>query len=81
MEAVAVCRAALEERTRKRVPLDWARTKALLAIALADMADRTGQPRGPAFAAVDAALEVFRAAGATAYVAKTERIRAQIAGG
>jgi exonuclease VII small subunit len=33
-EAVAACRAALEERTRGRVPLDWAMTQYNLGVAL-----------------------------------------------
>ena len=79
-EAVAAYRAALEERTRERVPLDWAMTTANLALTLAMIAGRTGQPRAAALAEIDAALEVFRASGATAYVSKAEATRAQIAG-
>ena len=46
-EAVAAYRAALEERTRERVPLDWAMTQNNLGIALAD-ARRAGERHGAA---------------------------------
>ena len=39
-EAVAAYRAALEERTRDRVPLDWARTQMNLGAALAALGER-----------------------------------------
>ena len=39
-EAVAAYRAALEERTRERVPLDWAYSEQGLASALAALAKR-----------------------------------------
>jgi hypothetical protein len=80
-EAVAAYRAALEERTRERAPLDWAMTQTNLAIALATLAERAGQPRDAALAEIDAALEVFRAAGAEAYVEQAVGIRLWIAGG
>ena len=46
-EAVAAYRAALEERTRERVPLDWAMTQNNLGNALAD-ARRAGERHGAA---------------------------------
>ena len=39
-EAVAAYRAALEERTRERVPLDWAATQNNLGIALQKLGER-----------------------------------------
>ena len=39
-EATEAYRAALEERTRERVPLDWAQTKNNLGVALATMGER-----------------------------------------
>jgi tetratricopeptide (TPR) repeat protein len=58
-EAVAAYRAALEERTRERVPLDWARTQMNLGIALWTLGEReTGTGRlEEAVAAYRAALE------------------------
>ena len=44
-EAVAAYRAALEERTRERVPLDWATTQNNLGAALA-MLGRAGERNG-----------------------------------
>ena len=40
-EAVAAYRAALEERTRERVPLDWAMTTANQGNAMARLADKS----------------------------------------
>jgi len=39
-QAVAACRAALEERTRERVPLDWALTHNSLGSALQSLGER-----------------------------------------
>jgi tetratricopeptide (TPR) repeat protein len=39
-EAIAAYRAALEERTRARVPLDWAQTQSNLGNALKALGDR-----------------------------------------
>ena len=39
-ESVAAYRAALEERTRDRVPLDWAMTQNNLGTALFDLGER-----------------------------------------
>ena len=80
--AVAAYSAALEEWTHDRAPVDWARTKANLAMALGTIAERTGQSREVALAEIDAAIEELRAAGAEAYdVGWAEEIRMQIAGG
>ena len=58
-EAVAAYRAALEERTRERVPLDWATTQNNLGNALATLGEReSGTARlEEAVAAYRAALE------------------------
>jgi tetratricopeptide (TPR) repeat protein len=79
-EAVAAFRAALEVRTRERVPLDWAMTQNNLGNALRALGERddgtSDAGRGrleEAVAAYRAALEVFRPAGASFYVAGTER--------
>jgi hypothetical protein len=79
-QAIAAYDAALLERTRERVPLDWAITKANLGIALAMIADRNGRTRDQALVAIDAALEVFRTAGAEAYLGRADGIRSWIAG-
>jgi hypothetical protein len=59
-EAVAAFRAALEERTRERVPLDWAATQSNLGIALWTLGEREiGTARlEEAVAAFDACLAV-----------------------
>jgi tetratricopeptide (TPR) repeat protein len=58
-QAVAAYRAALEERTRERVPLDWARTQMNLGTALQALGEReSGTARlEQAVAAYHAALE------------------------
>jgi hypothetical protein len=54
---VAACRAALEERTRERVPLDWATTQNNLGLALWNLGQReSGAAR------LEEAVAVFRAA-------------------
>jgi hypothetical protein len=65
-EALATYRAALEERTRDRVPLDWARTQNNLGHALEALGEReSGTARlEEAVATYRAALEVFVPAGA-----------------
>jgi tetratricopeptide (TPR) repeat protein len=69
-EAVAAYRAALEEWTRERVPLDWAGTQNNLGNALQTLGQReSGTARlKEAVAAYGAALEVFVAGGAGHYV-------------
>ena len=63
-EAVAAYRAALEERTRDRVPLDWAMTQNNLANALATLGEReSGAARlEEAIVAFDACLTVTETA-------------------
>ena len=56
-EAVAAYRAALEEETRERVPLDWAGTQNNLGIALAMLGEREGGT-----AKLEEAVRSFRAA-------------------
>src|SRR5208337_4219921 len=58
-EAIAAYRAALEERTRERVPLDWAATQTNLGAALRALGEReSGTARlQEAVAAYRAALE------------------------
>ena len=60
-EAVAAYRAALEEYTRERVPLDWARTQNNLGIALATLGERESgtEKLEEAVAAYRAALEEY----------------------
>jgi exonuclease VII small subunit len=62
-EAVAAYRAALEEMTRERVPLQWAGTQMNLGTALWSLGEReSGTARlGEAVAAYDRALEIFSA--------------------
>ncbi|MEP0941210.1 MAG: tetratricopeptide repeat protein [Rhizobiaceae bacterium] len=56
-EAVAAFRAALEERTRDRVPLDWAATQNNLGNALSSHGDRDGDA-----ARLEEAVVAYRAA-------------------
>jgi hypothetical protein len=56
-EAVAACRAALQERTRERVPLDWAMTQNNLGTAL-----RTLGARESGTARLEEAVAAYRAA-------------------
>jgi hypothetical protein len=54
---VRACRAALEERTRERVPLDWAMTQNYLGSALSSLGEReTGTER------LEEAVHAYRAA-------------------
>ena len=66
---MAAYRAALEERTRERVPLDWAATQNNLGNALWALGGReSGTARlEDAVTAYRAALEVFEAANASYY--------------
>ncbi len=84
-EAVAAYRAALTERTRERVPLLWAGTQQNLAIVFRVLATRSiGDARvaylRDALAAVDGALEVYRAGNAAFYVERAERLRGRHSG-
>ena len=56
-EAVSAYRAALEERTRERVPLDWAGTQSNLGNALQILGEREGETTR-----LEEAVTVFRAA-------------------
>jgi hypothetical protein len=56
-EAVAAYRAALEESTRERVPLQWATTQIRLGIALAMLGEREGGT-----ARLEEAVAAYRAA-------------------
>ena len=69
-EAVAAYREALKERTRERVPLDWALTQNNLGVALWTLRQReNGTARlEEAVAAYRTALEVFEGGGAEYYV-------------
>jgi exonuclease VII small subunit len=69
-EAVTAYRAALEEQTREREPLDWARTQMNLGTTLWRLGERErGTARlEEAVTAYNAALEVFVAAGADYYI-------------
>ena len=66
---MAAYRAALEERTRERVPLDWAMTQMNLGNALVTLGEReSGTARlEEAVAAYNGALEIFVAAKADYY--------------
>jgi tetratricopeptide (TPR) repeat protein len=74
-QAIEAYRAALEVRTRERVPLDWAQTQANLGNALFTLGAREdGTERlEQSVEAYCTALEVFKAAGASHYVTGTER--------
>jgi hypothetical protein len=63
-EAVAAYRLALEERTRERVPLDWAETQMSLGNALATLGDRKSETARleEAAAAWDLCLSVIETA-------------------
>jgi len=80
-EAVTAYRAALEERTRDRVPLEWAMTQANLAHLERAVFDKTGEAKHleRAEAHARAAQEVFHAAGASHYEEKIERTLSTIA--
>jgi hypothetical protein len=71
---------ALTERTRERVPLDWAITQYNLALVYRALFDKDQQRRhlNDALAAADGALEEFRKANATFYIDEAERDRAEI---
>ena len=69
-EAVAAYRAALEERTRDRVPLGWAMTQYNLGNTLKSLSEREGGTARleEAVTVYDAALQVFTSAGADYYI-------------
>jgi hypothetical protein len=73
-EAVAAYRAALEERTRERVPLDWAESSGGQGDALALIADRTNDAATAEIAVsqIETAYETLRLAGDEASSADLE---------
>ena len=73
-EAVAVYKAALEERTRERVPLDWAMTQNNLGTALTALGERESgtQRLEEAVAAYKTSIEVFESGQAAYQVKITE---------
>lgn len=79
-ESVTAFRLALEERTRERVPLDWAATQNNLGNALANLGKReSGTTRlQESVAAYRLALEEFKAGHAEYYVEKTQRSLEQV---
>lgn len=84
--AVAAYQASQEVWSRDWLPSMWAHAQGMVAGVLATIADRTGQPRASALAAIDAALDVLRVEGAhrdtrTAELLETaEAIRRRIVG-
>jgi hypothetical protein len=64
-EAVAVFREALKERTRERVPIDWAMSFGNQGVALMFLADRTKDrmTAETALLQIEAAFETSRSAG------------------
>jgi tetratricopeptide (TPR) repeat protein len=82
-EAVAAFRAALQEQTPERVPLDWAGTQNNLGIALQTLGERESgtQYLEEAVGAFQKSLKVFQAADATHDVETTTNnlVSAQIA--
>ena len=78
--AVTAYREALKERTRARVPLNWAGTQFNLAILRGVMAERSGRAEEAtqAVAHAEGALEVYREAGATHYIDRGERLLARL---
>jgi tetratricopeptide (TPR) repeat protein len=79
-EAVAAYRAALEERTRARVPLDWAMTQNNLGTALRALGGReSGTARlEEAVVAYRDALSIFESAGAAFFVDVARRNLARV---
>ncbi|MBF0416504.1 MAG: hypothetical protein HQL79_12145 [Magnetococcales bacterium] len=63
------CREALKERTRERVPLDWARTQNNLGAALQALGERENSTKKleAAQSAFELALRVAQSSGATYY--------------
>jgi tetratricopeptide (TPR) repeat protein len=70
--SVGACRDALQETTRERVPLQWAITQNDLGISLEILGEREAgtEDLEEAISSYQAALDVFRAAGATYYTDK-----------
>lgn len=85
MAAIAAYRAALEEQTRDRVPLDWAATQNNLALTdLAFAREAQGDTsavaryREAGLVRIDGALAVFREAEATQYEVQALQVRAAL---
>ena len=84
-EAVAAFRAALDERTRERLPLDWATTTGNLGVAMVTIAERTGDlaVAETAQAEIETAHAAMEAAGhgpyASTYEGQLPRARALVA--
>jgi tetratricopeptide (TPR) repeat protein len=78
-KAIAAYRSALEERTRERVPLQWAMTQVNLAEALTAFADKINDIKlaADAIAALNAALDIFRKANHAPYLEEAQRILAR----
>jgi hypothetical protein len=78
-EAVTAFRGALEERTRKRVPLMWAQTQEKLALVHLAYFQKIREPHhlDEALEDVGGALEEYRKAKAAFYIARAERVRAR----
>jgi Tetratricopeptide repeat len=73
-QAVAAFRAALEERTRDRTPLQWALTQNSLGNALRALGERCDDAALPqAAAAFRAALDVFRGFQVPRFISMAER--------
>ena len=79
-EAVTAHEQALLERTRERVPLDWAATTLNIAIAELSLYDRSSEPSqlDRALELASTAREVFAAAGATSYLENVDTLIANI---
>jgi len=79
-EAATAFREALQERTRERVPLEWAQTQENLALVHGALYDKDHQPShlDPMLEAVDGALEEYRKANAAYYIEKAEHLREMI---
>jgi tetratricopeptide (TPR) repeat protein len=74
-EAIIVLREALKERTRERVPLDWAATQYNLGVALQTLGERESGTvhLEEAVAAFQKALSVFEVANVPPYIEGTRR--------
>jgi tetratricopeptide (TPR) repeat protein len=73
-EAVAAFNAALEERTRERVPLDWAATLGNQGVALMLIADRTNNAAIAEIAVgqIETAYETLRSGGQEQWAAELQ---------
>jgi hypothetical protein len=78
--AVRAFELALEENTRDQVPYLWAQTQEYLALAQLAIGRRTGDPDAlrAALAAVEGALEEYRAGKSAFDIDKAEKLRSDI---